>query len=153
MVYDTLAGTWSCGRFDRTAFTDATVFQYPLAVDTAGAVWFHEKGFTEDGGPRAWSLMGAYRTVEGGQIIVGGVRPDADDLQGGYAIEFNSKTRDVRGIFTRRYPALNITASTGQRSTRVQGEQVSMAFSGDAAPTYWRMGKMLFDIVTSGRKR
>jgi hypothetical protein len=82
VVYDTLAGTWSCGRFDRTAFTDATVFQYPLAVDAAGAIWFHEKGFTADGAQRGWSLIGAYRGVEGGQIIVNSVRPDHDDLQG-----------------------------------------------------------------------
>ncbi len=153
VVYDTIGGTWSCGRFDRTAFTDAGVFQYPLAADTAGTVWFHEKGFTADGGPRAWSLMGAYRTVEGGQIIVNGVRPDHDGLQGGYAISFTARNRDIRGIFTRASPALRITAATGQRSTRVQGEQVSVAFSGNAAPTFWRMGNMQFDTAVSGRKR
>lgn len=153
VIYDTVAGTWSCGRFDRTAFTDATVFQYPLATDTAGRVWFHEKGFTADGGPRSWSLMGAYRTIAGGQIIVNGVRPDHDDLQGGYSIAFSGKNRDVRGVFTRGYPALSITSATGQRSTRVQGEQVSVGFSGSAAPTFWRMGNTQFDMTVSGRKR
>ena len=153
VVYDTIGGTWSCGRFDRTAFTDASVFQYPLAADTAGNVWFHEKGFTADGAPRSWSLMGAYRTVEGGQIMVNGVRPDHDDLQGGYSVSFTSKNRDVRGIFARGYPGLSITSATGQRSTRVQGEQVSVAFAGAAAPSFWRMGNMQFDITTSGRKR
>ncbi len=152
-IYDTIGGTWSCGRFDRTAFTDATVFQYPLAADTAGRVWFHEKGFTADGGARSWSLMGAYRTVEGGQIVVNGVRPDQDDLQGGYAISFASKNRDVRGVFLRSYPALSIVPATGQRSARVQGEQVSVAFAGNAAPTFWRMGNMQFDMTVSGRRR
>jgi hypothetical protein len=153
VVYDTLAGTWSCGRFDRTAFTDATVFQYPLAVDAAGAIWFHEKGFTADGAQRGWSLIGAYRGVEGGQIIVNSVRPDHDDLQGGYAISFSAKNRDVRGIFARAYPVLNITAATGQRSCRVQGEQVGVAFTGNGAPTFWRMGDLQLDVVVSGRKR
>ncbi|MHB1204794.1 MAG: hypothetical protein ACYCZX_04440 [Rhodospirillaceae bacterium] len=153
VVFDTIAGTWSCGMFDRTAFTDATVFQYPLAVDTAGAIWFHEKGFTADGAPRSWSLMGAYRGAEGGQIMVNGVRPDHDDLQGGYAISFAAKNRDVRGIFTRSYPGLSITAATGQRSARVQGEQVSIAFAGNGAPTFWRMGNLQFDISLSGRQR
>lgn len=32
VVLDTINGTWSCGTFDRTAFTDATVFEYPLAT-------------------------------------------------------------------------------------------------------------------------
>ena len=153
VIYDTIAGAWSCGRFDRTAFVDASVFQYPLAVDAAGAIWFHEKGFTQDGGPRGWSLMGAYRSVEGGQIIVNGVRPDHDDLQGGYAVSFSAKNRDVRGIFARTYPALNITAATGQRAARVQGEQVSIGFAGNAAPSFWRMGNMQFDLTLSERKR
>lgn len=153
VVCDTIAGTWSCGRFDRTAFTDASVFQYPLGTDTSGNIWFHEKGFTQDGGARSWSLMGAYRTQEGGQIIVNGVRPDADDLQGGYSITFSIKNRDVRGIFSRTLPTLNITSATGQRSVRAQGEQVNVTFSGNAAPTFWRMGNMQFDVTTSGRKR
>lgn len=153
VIYDTVAGTWSCGTFNRTAYADATVFQYPLATDTTGRIWFHEKGFTEDGAARSWSLMGAYRTVEGGQIIVNGVRPDHDDLQGGYRISFTSRNRDVRGIFSRSHPALNISAATGQRSTRVQGEQVSVNFTGAAAPTFWRMGTTQFDMVISGRKR
>lgn len=153
VVCDTIAGTWSCGRFDRTAFTDASVFQYPLGTDTSGNIWFHEKGFTQDGGARSWSLMGAYRTQEGGQIIVNGVRPDADDLQGGYSITFAVKNRDARGIFSRTLAALNITSATGQKSVRAQGEQVSVAFAGNAAPTFWRMGGTQFDIITSGRKR
>jgi hypothetical protein len=97
--------------------------------------------------------MGAYRGVEGGQIIVNGVRPDQDDLQGGYAVSFSSKNRDARGIFARRYPALNITSATGQRSCRVQGEQVSIAFAGSGAPTFWRMGDFQLDIAISERKR
>lgn len=153
VVFDTIKGTWSCGTFNRTAFADATTFQYPLAVDTSGYIWFHEKGFTADGGPRSWNLMGAHQCSPGGQIIVNGVRPDADDLQGGYSISFSAKNRDVRGIFSRSYPTLNITAATGQRSVRAQGEQVSVRFFGNTAPTFWRMGGLQLDLIKSGRKR
>ena len=153
VIYDTIAGTWSCGRFDRTAFTDASVFEYPLATDSSGRIWFHEKGFTEDGGARSWSLMGAYRNEPGGQIVVNGVRPDTDDLQGGYQITWAVINRDVRGKFSRTYPAINITSATGQKSCRVQGEQASVTFSGNASPTFWRMGNMQFDFTISTRKR
>ena len=153
VIYDTIGGTWSCGTFNRTAFTDATQFEYPLGVDTSGNIWFHEKGFTQDGAARSWSLMGAYRTVEGGQIIVNGVRPDADDLQGGYTITPAVVNRDVRGIFSRSYPAVSVTAATGQKSMRVQGEQVRVTFAGNAAPTFWRLGNTLFDVTISTRKR
>ena len=153
VIYDTIAGTWSCGTFNRSAYVDASVFQYPLAVDTSGYIWFQEKGFTQDGAARSWSLVGAYRTVEGGQIIVNGVRPDADDLQGGYTITPAVVNRDVRGIFSRSYPAVSVTAATGQKSMRVQGEQVRVTFAGNAAPTFWRLGNTLFDVTISTRKR
>lgn len=153
VIYDTIAGTWSCGRFDRTAYVDASQFQYPLAADTAGRIWFHEKGFTADGGPRSWSLMGAWRTVEGGQIIVNGIRPDADDVQGGYFIRMSGKNRDARGIFTREFGTRSMTAAVGQKSIRAQAEQIAVTFSGNAAPTFWRLGNTMFDVTISGRKR
>lgn len=153
VVYDTLGGTWSCGTFNRTAFTDATQFQYPLAVDTSGNIWFHEKGFTQDGAARSWSVTLAYRNEPGGQIILNGVRPDTDDLQGGYSITPSIINRDTRGIFTRTYPAITVTAATGEKGMRVQGEQVKLVFSGTSAPAFWRMGNMQFDVIMSKRKR
>lgn len=153
VVYDTVQRTWSCGLFDRTAWAPASVFQYPLAVDDSGSVWYHEKDFTEDGGARSWSLTSAFSNQPGRTIIVNGVRPDADDLQGGYSITFNSKFRDVQGIPTRTYPAITINSMTGQRSVRVKGEQVGYTISGNAAPTFWRQGKPQMDIlITSGSR-
>ena len=153
VIYDTLRGTWSCGTFDRTAYVDASVFQYPLAVDTDGTIWFHEKGFTEDGGPRSWSLTSAFANTPGQTLIINGVRPDADDLQGGYSLTFFSKFRRVQGIFTRTLAALGITSATGEKSVRIKGEQVGFTISGNAAPTFWRMGQMLMDIILNTGKR
>lgn len=153
VIFDTISGTWSCGIWDRTYCVDASVFEFPLSVDTRGYIWFEEKGFTQDGGPRTWRLDGSYRNEEGQTILIDGVRPDHEDLQGGYTITFRSKVRDTRGIFSRTYPALNITAATGQKNRRVQGEEVSVSFSGNSAPAFWRMGNMQFDYSVSGRKR
>jgi hypothetical protein len=153
VIYDTIGGTWSCGTFNRTAYVHGAVFQFPLAVDTSGSVWFHEKGFTEDGGPRSWSLDSSFNSDAIGQIIVNGVRPDADDLQGGYSIAFYSVIRNVMGIFNRTLAALNITASTGQKSVRVKGEQVRFKISGNASPTFWRMGRMFMDVLKIPAKK
>lgn len=153
VIYDTINRTWSCGLFNRTAWVPASVFQYPLAVDTSGAIWYHEKDFTEDGAARSWSLTTAFSNQPGKTINVNGVRPNADDLQGGYSITFTSKFRDVQGIKTRTYTALSVNAFTGQRSVRVKGEQVGFTVSGNAAPTFWRMGALAMDIlITQGTR-
>jgi hypothetical protein len=148
VIYDTINGSWSCGTFNRSAYVDATTFEYPLAVDTSGQIWFHEKGFTEDGGPRSWFVESAYNKGPGADaIIINGVKPDSDDLQGGYQITFTSKNRNARGISTRTYPALNISGATGQKSVRVKGEQVSMRTSGSSAPAFWREGATEYDVI------
>jgi hypothetical protein len=153
VIFDTIGRTWSCGTFNRTAYIDASVFQYPLAVDANGAIWFHEKDFTEDGGPRSWSLSSSFATSDDGQLIVNAMRPDTDDLQGGYSMVFSSKTRSIRGITTRTYPTLSITAATGEKSLRVKGEQVGFTVSATAAPTFWRQGALEMDLLGSQAKR
>ena len=153
VIYDTLRGTWSCGTFDRTAYTHGSVFQYPLAVDTSGQIWFHEKDFTDGGGPRSWSLTSSFANNPGKTIIVNGVHPDSDDLQGAYAITFTSKARDSRGVFTRSYSAININASSGKKNVRVKGEQVGFVISGNAAPTFWRQGALQMDILINSASR
>lgn len=153
VIFDTIAGTWSCGTFDRTAYVDASTFQFPLAVDADGAIWYHEKGFTEDGGPRAWSLTSSFATSDNGQLLVNGIRPDADDLQGGYTYTFTSKTRSARGVSTRTYPAVSITSATGERSLRVKGELVGFTVSGNAAPSFWRNGLTQMDIIRNGARK
>lgn len=154
VIFDTIGLTWSCGTFDRTAYVHSAVFQYPIAVSSVGVPWFHEKDFTEDGGPRSWSITTAFNKSPGEDaLIINGVKPDSDDLQGGYSITFKSKSRDVRGIFERTYPALNITASTGQRGIRVKGEQVQAVFSATAAPTFWRKGLDEYDAIGIPRSK
>ena len=153
VIFDTIGLTWSSGTFDRTAYAHSAVFEYPIAVSSVGVPWFHEKGFTEDGGPRSWSLTSSFATTDEGQLIVNGIRPDADDLQGGYSMLFTSKTRSIRGENTRTYPTISITAATGEKSARVKGEQVGFTVSATTAPTFWRMGALQMDMMTSQAKR
>lgn len=153
LILDTINKTVTPGTFNRTAWVDRTVFPYPMAVDTSGQVWFHEKGFTEDGGSRSWSLSGSYASKPGSQIVINGVKPDHDDLQGGYAITFNGRTRNARGINSRTYSALNITGATGVASCRVKNDEVAFTISGTAAPAFWRLGAMEIDVSLSSAKK
>ncbi|MBL8642468.1 MAG: hypothetical protein JNK21_00935 [Rhodospirillaceae bacterium] len=153
--YNYLENTWAVGTFDRTAWADAGVFQYPLATDTTGRVWFQEKDFSEDGAARSWSLSSAYFDVGDGHahINILGAYPDAEDLQGGYTITINTKHRDARGDHTRANGPYNITGATGKVSLRATGQQAQVVWSGDDAPTFFRMGAFRLDLKASGRKR
>lgn len=147
VMLDTVNGAWSCGTFNRSAYVHAAIYPHPLAVDITGNIWFHEKGYTEDGGPRSWTLTSAFNKAPNADaIIVNGVKPNAAAMQGGYSITFTTVSRNAKGIFTRTYPALGITASTGQRSRRVKGEMVQVTFSGTSAPAFWRQGAIEYDI-------
>lgn len=148
VIYDTIKGSWCCGTWDRTACVDASVFPHPLTVDTSGAIWYEELGFSADGASRTASLTGAYNKAPGADaLIVNGIKPDSDDLQGGYTYIFESKTRDARGIHNRIYPALNITSMTGQKSIRVKGEQVRFTITVTGAPSFWRQGALEADVI------
>lgn len=144
---------WAPGNFDRTAYVDSSVFQFPMAVDTDGYIWFHEKGFTEDGGTRSAYIVGAFNTNVKGEIVINGVRPDGDDIQGGFTYTFTSKTRSVRGISTREYPALTMNSSTGERSCRVKGEQVGFRVDVSGLPSFWRQGLTQFNSINIGATR
>jgi len=153
VIYDTLRGTWSCGTFDRTAFIGGGAFEYPLATDLDGRIWFHEKGFTADGGPRGWFLTSAFNTQPDGQVIINGVRPDTEDLQGGTTFTFTSKIRTAKSIATRVYPPVGLSAASGEKSIRVKGEQIGFTVAGFGAPTFWRQGALQMDILRNGARR
>lgn len=148
VIYDTLKGSWCCGTWDRTACVDASVYPFPLTVDTAGAIWFEEKGFSADGAARTAFIEGAYNKAPGADaIIINGIKPDSDDLQGGYSYIFTSKNRTARGITTRTYSALSITSMTGQKSIRVKGEQVKFRVNISGNPSFWRQGALEADVI------
>lgn len=153
IILDTISGAWSCGTFNRTAGVPATVFQYPITVDANGAIWFEEKDFTEDGGPRSGYLVSSFANTPGQTLVINGVRPDTDDLQGGYTLTFNSIIRSTRGKGTRTYPAISITSATGQKSVRVKGEQVGFRIDWNAAPSFYRMGQLQMDILINTGSR
>ena len=155
VIYNFVEGHWSCGTFARTAWTDAGAFQYPLAVDTSGNIWFHEKGFTEDGAARSWSVTSSYVDLGDGDthMKINSIQPDADDLQGGYSIGITTRIHNTSGIIERSFGPYGITATTGEVSARGSGQEGKLTFSGNAAPTFWRLGAVRIDMDGLGRKR
>jgi hypothetical protein len=156
VIYNIVDGTWCCGTFQRTCWVDAGVFQYPIAVDTSGSIWFHEKGFTQDGGPRSWSLTSAYFDFGDGDTHMRllSIQPDAANLQGGYTIQVDTRIHSSSGgLISRTFGPYSVTATTGEVSSRGNGQEAKVTFAGNGAPTFWRLGAVRFDLQSTGRKR
>jgi hypothetical protein len=155
VIYNVGEQSWSVGTFNRTAWTDAGVFEYPLAVDTSGQIWFQEKGFTQDGGPRSWSITSAYFDLGDGDthMRLVGIQPDAGSLQGGYSIQVGTRIHNGSGVTTRSFGPYSVTSATGKVNARANGQEARLTFSATAAPTFWRLGALRLDLQPAGRRR
>lgn len=155
VIYNFVEDHWSVGTFDRTAWADSGAYQYPLAVDDDGRIWFQEKGFTEDGAARTWSVTSAYVDIGDGDghMRIVGIQPDADDLQGGYNITITTRIHNGDGITSRSFGPYGVTAATGKVSARGNGQEASLRFGGTAAPAFWRLGAVRLDLEATGRRR
>lgn len=151
------APVWFNGTFTRTAWTNAGVFQYPLAVDTAGSIWFHEKGFTEDGGARSWSATTAYFDLadDGTHMRYRNIQADVEDMQGGFSLTINSRIRTSQsaGALVRSFGPYNITNPTAKTNVRANGEESQLVFSGNSAPAFWRLGAFRHELEKTMRIR
>jgi hypothetical protein len=152
VVYNYADNTWAVGTFDMTAYQDAGVFQFPIAVDANGQIWYMEKGNSVDGGNLAWSFTTGVINPTG-QIQINGMTVDTDDLQGGYSISATQTIKNQSGIQTRTFGPYNVTASTGSVPMRVNGGEVDLTFSGNTAPMFFRLGQIDADIRQIKRRR
>ncbi len=146
---------WTSGTFTRSTWCNAGVFQYPLAVDTSGYIWFHEKGFTQDGGARSWSVSSAYFDLadDGSQMRIKNIQPDVEDLQGGYTVTVNTKIRNLTGILARSFGPYTGTSATGKMNIRASGEEAQIAFTATSSPAFWRLGAFRYELEQMGRTR
>jgi hypothetical protein len=144
---------WWNGTFARTSWVNAGVFQYPLALDTSGTIWFQEKGNSQDGGTRSWSITSGYFQLGSGQMKILGLKPDAASLQGNYSIEIDTRVTNTSGFIDRAFGPYNIMSTSAKVNVRANGELAKIKISGSGAPTQWRMGLVQWDLIPSQRMR
>lgn len=153
VIYNFVENHWSCGTFTRTAWVDAGIFEYPLAVDVNGSIYYHEKGASGDGGARSWFAETAYIDIGDGDkhLAVMGMKPDAGSLQGNYTVQLDARIRNNQGILSRTFGPYGVTAATGNVSFKANGQEMKYTWAGNSAPAFWRMGATRFDITQTGR--
>lgn len=146
-------GSWTCGTFDRTAWKDAGVFPHPIAVSSSGAIYYHERLHTDNGGVLTAFLETAPVDIGDGDTLmhVAGIVPDFEDLQG--AVTITLKSRLYPNGTETTHAAQTVTSSTTKLDTRVTSRQVSLRFDSSAAPSFWRLGALRLDMRQTGARR
>jgi hypothetical protein len=124
-------------------------------VDTSGGIWFREKGFTDNGGARTWSIKTSdFDPGDGGNgFSINGLRPDAEDLQGGYFVTITAKWRDGTEKLEETFGPYSITDAVGQVDLRISGDRMNITWSGNDSPSFWRGGADEWEVRAQGRKR
>ena len=154
--YNFVDDCWDPGLTTFTCWLDQGVFQYPISVDTNGFVRYCEKGNSVDGGPFSWYIQSG-KIVDGKgakSILMNGMELDAASLQGGYQINVLATNKDIRGVHTKNFGPFNAAGMSGDTSSRVKGRFLQITWSSTvSAPTFWRAGADLFDLIPGGETR
>lgn len=153
VAYNYLENTWTCGAWDRTAWADAGVLQYPLATDTAGSLYYHEIGHTADGGPITAYLESAPADVGDGDTLMSVLRlvPDFEDLSGGLTLTLKGRLFPV--ATETAYGPYTVLGTTEKIDVRLTARQVALRIDSASAPSFWRLGALRADLRDTGSKR
>ena len=151
VTYNVLEQSWAIGTFDRTVWEDRGVLKYPLAIDSGGQPYSHEKTVNGDG-----SAITAY--IESGEFDIG----EGDRLMFINRIipDFTMSGNLDITLKTRRYPNgsqatdsfTGVTSSTEKLDTRVRGRQAALRIESNDTDDNWRYGAVRLEMKPDGRQ-
>lgn len=133
-------GWWSKGQVGRTAFIDAGPADYPVGVDEGGAIYWHERGQTADGGRITGHLEAGPQYVDAGRqaLFLRAFWPDASSQVG--AANLTIKTREYPQSADVSYGPLSMAPDTEMVPLRIDGRILSWRMDIDAGPAGIRVG-------------
>lgn len=149
--YQTINTIWSKGQMVRTAYVDAGPSSYPIGTDFTGDIYYHETGQSADG-----SAFDAF--IESADFYLGNadnlftvrtVWPDVHAQVG--ALSFSIKMRiypqdprlRIKGPFS-------LAPGQSKKDFMATGRIARLRYESMSAPTFWRLGKPVYDAVQGG---
>lgn len=143
-------GSWYRGMMARTAFVDAGPADYPIGVDDAGAIFWHELGQSANGGVLEWFIETADTYLDESRTMMClGVWPDMADQVGPVAMTLTTylKPQDQS---PRTFGPYVMAVGDAKTDVRASGRLFKVKLSGSSAPSYMRLGKLSFDLKAMG---
>jgi hypothetical protein len=153
VAYNYLENHWTIGTWDRTAWADAGVQQYPVATDSSGYLYYHETGHSADGGALTAYLESAPIDLGDGDRLLSVLRavPDIEDMSGGMTLTLLARSFPASAETT--YGPYSITATTEKIDLRMTARQVALRLDSASAPSFWRLGALRLDMRETGSRR
>jgi hypothetical protein len=153
VTYNYVENLWAVGTWNRTAWVDAGVLQYPLSASADGYLYYQETGSSGDGGAITAYAESAPLDLADGEQLLSVMRavPDVEDMVGGMTLSLLARmwpagTETTHGPYT-------ILPSTTKVDIRMTARQVAIRLDSSSAPSFWRLGAMKLDLRETGSKR
>lgn len=156
--FNTLDKTWDNGLLGRTAWTDQSVYGFPIATTKSGAIVQHEVTNDADGSPMASSMRTGYWMLAEGEVLafVDWLLPDFK--WGTYA---GSETAEIQlTIYVTDYPGDNPVAygpfTVNKLSQfvnlRVRGRYMAIEVTSNQIGSFMRLGGIKYRYSLDGRR-
>ncbi len=145
------AGSWYRGEMARTAMVDAGPSANPIGVTYAGAIYWHERGFSADGGQIASFIESADIYLdENNTVLARQFWPDIADQVGPVFVTIYARNYPQGDVTT--YGPLTLGAGDDRADFKASGRLFRVRIEGNSAPSRWRLGRIVFDAKLRGRK-
>jgi len=150
--FNATLGVWDKGELPRTAWTDAGIYDYPLAVSTSGRLYFHEKGDTADGGVLSGRAYTGRIDLGDGETLmeVQEFRPDFKDMSGTITLYVDGYDYPGSPEPSSTVGPLTITPTTTRLTFFLNARQVALRMEWSASPMKFRMGTPRVDLIDTG---
>lgn len=153
VAFNYLENHWTIGTWDRTAWSDAGVWQHPIATDSDGYLYYHERLASADGGVITAYIESAPSDIGDGDALMAVLRavPDFDDMQGGLTLTLKGRQWPA-GAETTHGP-YSVLPATEKIDLRATARQMSIRIDSASAPSFWRLGALRLDMTQTGSRR
>jgi hypothetical protein len=145
------AGSWYRGEMARTAMVDAGPSSYPIGTTVDGNVYWHEKGQSADGAALSSFVESADIYLDqNNAVLCRGFWPDIAFQTGAMQVTITSRMYPQGDVTT--YGPLTIAPGDDRADFKAQGRLFRVRIEANAAPSEWRLGRIVFDAKLRGRK-
>jgi hypothetical protein len=161
VVFNYLEQVWYYGTFGRTAWMDRGIFDYPIAANNDGFLYYHEVGFDDGTFNPAAPIVSFVQSSpidigDGEQFVyISRMLPDVqfkDSVNVAPAVDFNIAVRNFPQGSYLQSTTLTFTDGDEIKYLRLRGRQFSMRVTSDELGVTWRLGSPRLDTKPDGRR-
>jgi hypothetical protein len=161
VIFNYLEQVWYYGSFGRTAWMDRGIFEFPIAANDDGFLYFHEVGFDDGTFNPAAPMVSFVQSSpldigDGDQFVyLSRLLPDVqfkDSVNVAPSVDFNIAVRNFpQGAYVQNTD-LTFTDGDEIKYLRLRGRQFSMRVTCEDLGVTWRLGSPRLDVRPDGRR-